>query len=113
MNLTAEQIQQAVQSALPDVLAGLREQIKEQALYAARDTVLNEVRNAVSTWVKENLVPEIQATLVESKDGLVAIAPQMAASLNQVLCDAFVDSVKKKMESSWDRRKVFEALLGA
>lgn len=110
--LTQDQINQAVSEAMPDILAGLKREISENAIATAKQAALIAVQAAVTKWINENLVPDIIATLVESKDGLIASAPLLAQSVNAAMIEAFTDTVKKKLETSWERKKLFEALLG-
>lgn len=109
--LTQEQIESAVQSALPDVLSGLRKEITESALYQAKQTIYAEVNKAITEWVKENVVPDVLTALAESKQGLAAAAVAMAASLTEALGESMRVTVTKKLESSWERKKIFEALI--
>jgi hypothetical protein len=112
MLLTQEQIQEAVSGAIPDILTGLRNEIAESAIFQARQTAYSAVQKAVTDWVNENLVPEILQTLAASKEGLIASAPQLANCITSSLVEAFSESVKKKLESSWERKKIFEAFFG-
>lgn len=109
--LTQEQINEAVSGAMPDILAGLRKEIAETAIYQAKQTANAAVSKAVSDWVVENLVPEILKTLTDNKDGLLAMAPTLAHNMTTAMSVAFLDSITKKLETSWERKKIFEALL--
>lgn len=109
--LTQEQINESVQDAMPDILAGLRKEIGETAIYHAKLTAQDAVQKAVSGWIVDNLVPEILRTLVESKDSLVALAPMFAQSMAAEMQKSFAETISKKLETSWDRKKIFEALL--
>lgn len=111
MLLTPEQIEEAVSSTVPSVLAGLRKEISERALNSARETALAAINKAVSDWCITELVPEIHRTLAESKDGLVSMVPTMASGVIQAITDAMADSIKKKLETSWQRQQIFKALL--
>lgn len=110
--LTQDQINQAVSEAMPDILAGLKREISENAIYTAKQAAWSAVQAAVTKWINENLVPDIITVLSESKDGLIASAPLFAQSINNAMLEAFADTVKKKLETSWERKKLFEALLG-
>lgn len=91
--LTQDQINQAVSDAMPDVLAGLRKEISETALYHARDSVRAAVTKAVGEWVEAELVPAIRATLSAEKDGLIAIAPEIAAGITAELNKALLAAI--------------------
>ncbi|GAA4321994.1 hypothetical protein GCM10023144_01620 [Pigmentiphaga soli] len=108
---TKEQIDRAVQDAMPDVLAGLRKEIAEQAVYQAKVAVHASVQKAVTDWINENLVPDIMATLTESKAGILSAVPSIAQGIAKALGESLVASVTEKMERSYERRKIFDALL--
>ena len=110
--LTQEQIQSAVADAMPDVLAGLRKQVAEQALLQAQRAAADEVQKAVVEWVRVELIPEVHLTLAQNKSSLVSIAPTIASHIGEALSVALMENIKKKLESSWERKKIFEALLG-
>jgi hypothetical protein len=109
--LTQDQITEAVQDALPSVLAGLKKQIQEQALYSAQNTMVTEVNKAVTQWIVDNLVPEIHSTLAQSKDGLIAMVPKIAEGITDALAKSMNEAISKKLENSWERKKIFEALI--
>ena len=109
--LTEDQINEAVKDVLPNVLAGLKKQVTEQALYAAQQTMVTEVNKAVTSWVIENLVPEIHASLAQSKDGLIAAVPRMAEGITAALSESLLSTLTKKLENTWERKKIFGALI--
>ena len=55
-------------------------------------------------------MPEIIKELVESKQGLIAVGAKLAPALVEELVKSMADAFKKKMEQSWERKKVFEAI---
>lgn len=109
--LTQDQINQAVSDAMPDVLAGLRKEISETALYHARNSVQAAVTKAVGEWVEAELVPAIRDTLAAEKEGLIAVAPEIAAGITAELTKALLANIKAKLETSWERKRIFETLL--
>lgn len=110
--LSQEKIQQAVSDAMPDVLRGLRREIEDRLVREAIQTASLAVQSQVNEWVKTNLVPEVLASLSQSKDGLIAAAPVMAATMVQALNSSLQQTITKKLESSYERKKIFEALIG-
>lgn len=109
--LTQEQINEAVQGAMPDIMAGLRKEIAESAVFHAKQAAFDAVQKAVNGWITENLVPEILTVLCDNKAGLISAAPKLAEGMVDAMNKAFIDSITKKLESSWERKRVFEALL--
>lgn len=110
--LTQEQIQQAVSDAMPDVLAGLKKEIQESAVMQAKNAVHAAVTTAVSDWITKEFVPEIKETLMREKDGLLAVVPEIGAGIAEQLQASLLDSLKKKLENTWERKKIFEAIIG-
>lgn len=108
--LTAEQIEQAVSDALPNVLNGLRREIQETALAQARQTALNFISKAVQDWCQQNLIPSVHATLAESKDGLIAMGPLLAEKTSALLVESITKDLSEKLSKSWERKKIMEAL---
>lgn len=108
--LTNEQIEQAVKDSLPSVLDGLKTSLAERALYEAREATARLVAQEVTEWVKAEVIPEIKSVLVESKAGLMATVPALAAGITTALTEAMLAEVKSKLEKSWDRQKIMESL---
>lgn len=97
---------------MPDVLRGLRREIEDRLVREAIHTASVAVNTQVTEWVKENLIPEVLMALTESKDGLITAAPVMAQTMVQALNASLQETITKKLESSWERKKIFEALIG-
>ena len=110
--LTQEQIEQAVQDSLPSILRGLKEQLEEKAIQEAGQVVSGIVRGVVQEWVKEQIIPVLTATLVEHKEGIIAVAPKLASMTTELLVEAMIVDLKKSLENSWDRRKILKAMFG-
>jgi len=110
--LSQEQINQAVADVVPDVLRGLREEIKERALYDAKNQALKEVNAAVTTWVKTEIIPQVHIALAESKDGLISFSTKLAGEITSAVSDSLIKSLRENLEKSWERKKIFEALIG-
>jgi len=110
--LTQDQINEAVQASVPNILSGLRREIEERMVREAMQVATAEVQKAVAEWVKVNLIPSVEKALTESKDGLVATGPVMAKAMTDQIGVALAQTVQKKLESSWERKKLFEALVG-
>ncbi len=108
--LTQEQINEAVKDAMPSVLQGLRNEIAEQALREARQVVSTQIQSVVTAWFTSEVVPEVKAALVESKAGLIAVAPQFADQLSASLVKAMTEGLQKRLESTWERKKILEAM---
>lgn len=109
--ISNEEVQNIAADVLPNVLRGLRREIEESALREAKQAAQREVTATVEAFVKQEIVPEIHKALTESRDGLIAMAPVLAASISESLAEALKASIAKKLETSWERKKLFEALI--
>lgn len=109
--ITESDVQTIAADVLPNVLAGLRREIQETALYQAKQIAKREVAAAVEAYMKAEIVPAVHAALVQEKDGLVAFAPALAKAMSDALCESLHAAFVKKLENSWDRKKLFEAIL--
>lgn len=110
--LTQEQIDQAVRDSVPNVLAGLRKEIEEQALRVATQAMHATVTAEVTKWCTENLVPAIHKTLTDEQSALLTIVPTLADGMAKQLAESAQQALAEKLSKSWERRQVFKALFG-
>lgn len=110
--INQQQINDMVKDTMPEIINALRNEIRETTLNEVRRSLQNEVQSVVKEWVVQNLVPEIHNVLIEGKEGLISVAPVLAEQVSLTLAETLKETIAKKMESSWERKKIFEALLG-
>ena len=108
--LTQAQIEETISSAVPDILKGLQEEIKGVALTQAKESVRMAVASEITAWIKQELVPSLLITLSNEREGLIALAPAIAKDISLHLQESIKDTLKKKLENSWERKKIFGAL---
>jgi hypothetical protein len=112
MKLTDEQIKDILDSALPDVVSGLKTELKEMALNQIKWSADETIGKFIRQWLSDNIIPGIETTLVESRSGLIATAIKMAEQSMQLIAEAHAVELKKRLENSWDRKKILTAILG-
>ena len=110
MQLTPEQITSILDEAKPDIIKGLRDETVRQAHWEMNPVVSKLIQDEVVSFMTAEIIPVLKAQLAESKDGLISLAIVTANSITEELAKSMVDGVKKKMESSYSRQHVFEAL---
>lgn len=112
MKLSDEQIKDILEELKPSIVDGLKidlqNSINTQIDYDAREIIGQLAKN----WIKEHIVPEIEKALIESKDGLVSVGINAVDELTTALARSLTDMVKQKLENNWERKKIFEALIG-
>lgn len=109
--LDQETVKSIIDRHLPSMLESLKDELKTSVTYQVKDAAAREVSTFVVEWVKANIIPEVEKALVESKAGLISLGPILAERTNIELAEAFTASLKEALKNSWDRKRVFEALL--
>ena len=112
MKLTQEQIDAMLAEAVPDVVQSFKEQIKQQVGWDVTQKAREVISNAVTEWVKVNIIPECVKSLEESKNGLIAVGPALAQAVVKQLAESMTHELSVKMKNSWERKKIFEAIWG-
>lgn len=108
--ITAEQINEMLEAAKPSIIEGFKQEIKSSISWEVKNKAAEIVADETAKWVKENIVPEIVKQLVESKEGLISVSVKLAPMMVESLVTAMADEFKNKMQNSWDRTKIFEAI---
>jgi hypothetical protein len=108
---TPEQINELLEQAKPSVIESLKNDLRAQISWDTKNTAGELVRKHVTEWVQEQILPEVTKQLIESKESLVSLGVCIAPALMEALTKAFTDAVSESLKSSWQRKKVFDALL--
>lgn len=110
MNLTQEQVQSILKEATPSIVAGLREEVVRQAKWEMNPIISQMIQKEVSEFMTTEIIPIVRQQLVEGKAGLITIAIDSANAITESLAKAMAATLQKKLESSYDRTKILEAL---
>ena len=108
--ITAEQINEMLEAAKPSIVEGFKKEITNSITWEVKNAASRLIAAETEKWIKENIIPEIIKDLVESKEGFIKLGSTLAPAMIEVLTKSLIDSLKEKMEKSWDRNKVFEAM---
>jgi FKBP-type peptidyl-prolyl cis-trans isomerase (trigger factor) len=68
------------------------------------------VKREVQAFIAEDILPEIRAELVASKDVFVNAATEMARAAPVEIAKAMQEHIAKNLTNSWTLRKVVEAM---
>lgn len=99
-----------VRSALPAVMAKVRENLIDRMTATAEQTAMHEIQKAVQAWAVEQLVPEVKAQLDSGKAGMVAKASEIARALADQLGEAISANAAKTLTNSHCVREICEKL---
>lgn len=106
-----EEIKELLEAAKPQIVESFKQRVLESADYELRTAVIEEVKSHVIEWVKAEVLPEVQKELVESKDSFISLGVKVAPAMMDELTKAMTTELADKLNDSWKRRKIFEALL--
>ena len=109
--LSEEQIQDLIEKSMPDIKKSVVEHVASRMSWTVSDMLATQVREFVTEWVKENILPDLATHLLTKKEMLAGVAKETAPKLAQLFGEAMADSIKKNLESSYNRQKIFEAML--
>lgn len=110
MKLSREQMDEILDEVRPSVLQGVKDDFQRMVHQEILSGARTEISAMVKEWVKENILPEVEKELVESKEGLVSVGKKMAQEIVVEFAKKMTEDVKKRLENEWDRRKILGAL---
>jgi len=110
--LNQEQINQLLEDAKPDIVNSLKKAVMEDLTREVNRNCVEVFKNHINSWLKENILPEITKTLIESKEGLIKVGVQVTTEINDMLAKSMVAHIKERLEKEWTRGEIFKALLG-
>lgn len=113
MELSKEQIDGMLQQALPSVVEGFKKELTQSITWQLKESAAKQVSEHVTKWVSSEVLPEVTKLLVESKDGLLSMGPLLGQSIVEAMAKSLTETLSTKLQSSWERKKVFEAMFGA
>ena len=105
-------IEQEVQSAMPEILS----RIKSEAISRIEREAVNEATAvcvaAAKQWALDVLVPEIKAQLEAGKGGMVKAASEAADGIGEAVKEALIKQATERMASSWNVKALSQSLFG-
>lgn len=108
--LTQEQINELLESAKPSIIESIKNDLKQSISYEMKQVCAQQVKQHTEAWIKENVIPEITAALVEGKDGLISAGVKLAPAIMDEITKSMTAAVSEKLKSSWERKKIFGAM---
>jgi hypothetical protein len=108
--LTQEQVNKLLEDSKPAMIECFKKEVMQSVTWDVKATIGKELTAHVQKWIQENVIPEVTRQLVESKDGLIALGVAIAPQMVEAFTEAAIKDFKRKLESSWEREKLFKAL---
>jgi len=108
--LTEEQIQQIVAESTADIEDSAKRQVKDSVSHVVSRAVQDCIRECATAYLTEHVKPQIVAMLTEHNAAILEAATRVASEAGTLLVQAMVADFKKKLETSWTRKKILEAM---
>jgi hypothetical protein len=110
MQLNQKQIEKLLESSMPSIVEGFKRQIINSISLDVSTQAGQDIAKFVREWVQVNILPEIEKSLVENKEGLVAVGILFAERSVETIAEAMVASLKENLSQSWTRTEIFKSL---
>lgn len=110
--LTQDQINELLESAKPSIIESIKNDLKQTISYEMKQVCAQQVKAATEAWIKENVIPEITAELVERKEGLISAGAKLGPLIIDEVVKSMTAAISQKLKSSWERKKIFDSMFG-
>jgi hypothetical protein len=101
-----------MEAAREEVTTSLVNDVKRQLTYTVGQQLAAEITPVVREFVKAQIVPELQALLLEQKGVILAAAAEAATVIGQGVAEKLVKQASETLASSYTRGKVIDAIFG-
>ena len=109
--LSQAQLNELLEQVKPSIVEGFKKEIQSSLTYNVMQQVSTVIRGHVDQWLKENVIPDITAFLVENKEGIIKVAPALADKMCEQLTVALTTEMAARLQNQWSRKKIFQAML--
>lgn len=92
-------------------LEATRKAVLEKVQESVRWSLPDSVQNAVSTFLKDEIVPEITKILADQRGPIIEAAKKSAVALGNALAEKMMEQAVKSLDG-YRCEEVFKALLG-
>jgi hypothetical protein len=105
-----QRVNDALMASLPDIVESLKKEVKESITWQVKNDIAKHVSETVLTWYKDNMLEEIKDVLLSEKEGFISLVPPYVKSITETLQEEMLKDLKKRLENSWERSKILEAI---
>ena len=107
---TEEEIAKILDDAKDELRANLVEDMKNQMKSSVEYTLGAELRKVVAEYVKDEIVPDLKARLIDDKPIILKAAINSANEVGEILSKALVEDMKEKLGKDYTRRNILNAI---
>ncbi len=108
--LTEEQTKEILNGAIEQIREAVIDEATKGATWRVQESVGSAVNRVVTTFVQEELAPEIITCLREKKSVLIEAAIAGAEGLAVQLAEAMTTQLAENLGTSYKRKKILEAM---
>jgi hypothetical protein len=111
MPITQEEILAVMENHRDELVAHMVEETKKSITNQINWSLQTEINNIVQKFIKEEIAPEIQAQLVESKPAILKAVAVMADELSTDLAKALLETARENLNQSYKRSQILKELI--
>ncbi len=108
--LTEEDAKKLIAAALPEIQKTLIADVKQEIVRQLNYSMATVIRYAVDEFMKEHIVPEIKAQLLDSKAGILKATCDAASEISGLIQKAVVEQVAEKLSDKYSRQGILKVL---
>ena len=113
MEIDKKMIDAAMTGAVESLRDSLVAELSRAIEWDVKAAATAQVAGHITEWITANVIPEVDAILFKNKDILInRITDSLLETMSAELSAAIKEGLKGKFENSWDRKKIFSALIG-
>jgi hypothetical protein len=109
---TEEQIKEIMEGAQDEIRTALIEDMKLSLKNTVEWEIKRQTGEVVKAFIETEIVPELQAALIDDKPVILKAAIDTANETAQILAEAMVETVRQKLGKDYERRAFLTALFG-
>jgi F0F1-type ATP synthase membrane subunit b/b' len=105
-------IQQLKTEVAQNVIANLKSRLTDSISQAVHTALYETIYKEVLDFMNKQIKPTVQGYLMDHKDGVLKIGISAVDGITSKLSEVIQEHLKDKLKSSYDRKKLIEAILG-
>ena len=108
--ISEKEVNKMVEDSLEEIKQAVIADAKSSATWACKDAITSQVSETVSKFIEENVIPELLVSLEKKKSTIIKAALISAEEMAKALAEAMTNQLIENLGTSWDRKKIFQAM---
>lgn len=108
--MNPDEIERLMEAAKPSIIESLKQELTKHISWDVKNAAAKLIGDHITQWIKDNVIPDVTEQLVAGKNGFLAIAGTLGPAIVEEVVKSMTLALSEKMKSSWERKKIFEAM---